>query len=141
MNATATAAHDVPILVGEISGEVQPGDGDVWQPNSFAEWQAAERTKTYLNAWSEQLAHERDLRSYWARMLFKLIAWQVAGTFVLVIGQGLGCFEFGQGVLQVLIPSVFGEVFGMGFIVVKYLFSQPLRHSLDALMIRSNHGS
>ena len=36
-----------------------------------------------------------------------------------------------------MIPAVFTEVFGLGFLVTKYLFSQPLRHSLDTLV----HGS
>jgi hypothetical protein len=123
-----------------IESELLPGDRGVWAPKSFDEWVARERTTTFLTAWAEQLTHERDLRGYWARRIFYLIAAQVAGAFGLVIAQGLQWIQVAPEVLQILIPAVLTEVFGLGFLVVKYLFSQPLRHSLDTLLEGSRHG-
>lgn len=126
-----------PALVTEVRGEISPRGSDAWQPTSYREWEDRERAKTFLAAWSEQMSHERSLRSFSAKWIFALIVLQVVATFLLVLAQGLGWIEIDKQILQVLIPSVLAEVFGLGFLVVKYLFSQPLRHGLDSLV----HGS
>lgn len=114
--------------------EIEPGDPSVWQPQSFDEWAARERTQTFLVAWTEQTVHERALRSLAAKVIFGMIGAQVLGVFALVVLQGVAIIRLEVGVLQVLIPSVLADVFGLGFVVTKYLFSQPLRHGLDALV-------
>ena len=114
--------------------EIVPGDPSVWQPQSFSEWEARERTKTFLAAWTDQMVHERSLRSLAAKVIFGLIGAQVLAVFAVLALQGLDVLRLEVGVLQVLIPSVLGDVFGLGFVVTKYLFSQPLRHGLDALV-------
>lgn len=114
--------------------EIEPGDPSVWQPQSFSEWEALEKTKTFLAAWTDQMVHERSLRSLAAKVIFGLIGAQVLGVFAVLALQGLAVLHLDVGVLQVLIPSVLGDVFGLGFVVTKYLFSQPLRHGLDALV-------
>lgn len=114
--------------------EIEPGDPSVWQPQSFGEWEALEKTKTFLAAWTDQMVHERSLRSLAAKVIFGLIGAQVLGVFAVLALQGLDVLHLDVGVLQVLIPSVLGDVFGLGFVVTKYLFSQPLRHGLDALV-------
>ncbi len=80
------------------------------------------------------MVHERSLRSLAAKVIFGLIGAQVLGVFAVLALQGLDVLHLDVGVLQVLIPSVLGDVFGLGFVVTKYLFSQPLRHGLDALV-------
>jgi hypothetical protein len=114
--------------------EISPGDPSVWQPKSFPEWEAREKAKTFLTAWTDQMVHERALRSLAAKVIFGLIGAQVLGVFGVVTFQGLGFLVIDVKVLQVLIPSVLADVFGLGFLVTKYLFSQPLRHGLDALV-------
>jgi hypothetical protein len=80
------------------------------------------------------MEHERGLRTFTAKATFLLIVAQVVATFGLVAAQGLDWLQIDKGILQVLIPSVLTEVFGLGFLVTKYLFSQPLRHGLDSLV-------
>jgi hypothetical protein len=113
--------------------EVRQGDPSLWTPGSFAEWEASEKVKTFLSAWALQMGQELKLRSMGAKVIFWLIGLQVVGAFGLVIAQGLGALSVDISVLKVLIPSVFGEVFGLGFVVTKYLFNQSLRHGLDSL--------
>lgn len=119
--------------------EIAPGDPSVWEPQSFSEWEALAKTRTFLAAWSGQTAHERVLRSLVAKVIFTLIGVQVVGVFGIVILAGLDILTIEVAVLQVLIPSVLADVFGLGFVVAKYLFSQPLRHGLDAL-VRGKEG-
>jgi hypothetical protein len=124
----------LPSIVSEVRGEIAPSAGDAWQPTSYGEWEARERAKTFLAAWAEQMSHERSLRSFSAKSIFALIVAQVVATFTLVIVQGLGWLQIDKSILQILVPSVLAEVFGLGFLVTKYLFSQPLRHGLDSLV-------
>lgn len=121
----------------EVIGEVNPGAPDVWQPTSYVEWEAQQRTTTFLGAWSDQMGDERSLRRFCSKWIFFLITIQVFAAFGVVIAQGLGWITIDIGLLKVLIPSVLTEVFGLGFVVTKYLFSQPLRHSLDSLVRKS----
>lgn len=80
------------------------------------------------------MSHERSLRTFSAKWIFALIVAQVVATFALVIAQGVGWLQIDKEILQILIPSVLAEVFGLGLLVTKYLFSQPLRHGLDSLV-------
>jgi hypothetical protein len=121
----------------EVMGEVSPGAPDVWQPTSYMEWEAQQRTTTFLGAWSDQMRDERSLRRFCAKWIFILITIQVFAAFGVVVAQGLGWLTIDIGLLKVMVPSVLTEVFGLGFLVTKYLFSQPLRHSLDSLVRRS----
>lgn len=131
---TAPAQARIPAVVSEVRGEIAPSASDAWQPKSYAEWEARERAKTFLAAWAEQMSHERALRTFTAKWIFALIIAQVVATFGLVIAHGLGWLQINEAILQILIPSVLAEVFGLGLLVTKYLFSQPLRHGLDSLV-------
>ena len=111
-----------------------PGDPTVYQPQNFDEYLAREKVRTFLGAWTDQMVHERSLRSLAAKVIFGLIGGQVLAVFAVVVLQGLGDLKLDVKVMQMLIPSVLGDVFGLGFVVTKYLFSQPLRHSLDGLV-------
>lgn len=122
-----------PQAVEAVFGEIHPGDPTVWRPQSFAEWEGQQRAKTFLKAWSDQVADERKLRRGFAIAIYCLIAGQVLGVFGIVVAQGLGKLSPDLRLLEILLPSVLGEVFGFGYLVTKYLFSQPLRASLDSL--------
>ena len=130
----ASGGGALPTAVAELRGEIAPSAVDVWQPASYGEWEARERARTFLAAWAEQMSHERSLRSFSAKSIFALIVAQVVATFAMVIAQGLGWLQIDKTILQILIPSVLAEVFGLGLLVTKYLFSQPLRHGLDSLV-------
>jgi hypothetical protein len=62
-----------------------------------------------------------------------LITFQVVAVFALVVAQGLGALSLNVDLLKILLPSVLTEVFGLGFLVAKYLFNQPMRDSLNGL--------
>ena len=82
-----------PSAVAEVGAELTPGSPEVWQPASFKEWEGRERTRAFLAAWSQQMSHERDLRSLSAKCIFALIAAQTAAAFGIVIAQGAGALE------------------------------------------------
>lgn len=120
--------------VTAVVGELQPGDPSVWHPQSYDEWERQERVTALLSAWTEQAKDERQLRRSYAKWIFGLITLQVVAVFGLLLALGMGRFELDVSMLKVVLPSVLGEVFGLGFVVAKYLFSQPIRHSLDSLV-------
>lgn len=117
----------------QIVGEIRPGDPDTWQPGSIEEWAERERTRTFLAAWAEQMAHERQLRSLSAKLIFVLVAGQTVGVFAILIASGAGWLTLDPVALRMLLPTVLAEIFGLGYLVAKYLFSQPIRHALDIL--------
>ena len=123
----------LPVLVVEAEEVIQGDDPSVWRPSSYEEWEAGQKARTFLGAWSLQMSQEMRLRSMGAKVIFWLIGRQVVCAFGLVIAQGLNWIAVDTSVLKILIPSVFTEVFGLGFVVTKYLFNQSLRHGLDSL--------
>lgn len=117
----------------QVVSEVLPEDPSMWTPKSYSEWESRERVRTFLDAWSEQVRDERSLRRTCANWIFCVISFQVLAVVGLVIAQGIGRLQLDLGLLKVLLPSLLGDVFGLGFVVVKYLFSQPMRQNLDTL--------
>ncbi len=69
-SAKSSFENAAPTVVGEI----KPGDPDTWQPGSLDEWVERERVRTFLTAWTEQMAHERRLRSLCAALIFILVS-------------------------------------------------------------------
>lgn len=122
-----------PALVTEVTGEITPGSETVWRPASYAEWEARTRLTTVLAAWQAQMADERQMRRTFARWIFRLITLQIIAAFGLVIATGLGWLQIDVALLKIIIPAVLAEVFGLGLLVTKYLFSLPARQSLDGL--------
>ena len=78
-------------------------------------------TSIYLGAWEEQQQHERSLRKMVGIWVFTLMSLQIVAVFGLVVWDG-GQHKADSTLIRILIPSVLAEVFGMGFVVVKYLF-------------------
>lgn len=134
-NSAAIQSSPLPASIISVVREIGPADPATWQPGSYTEWLNQERTRTFLSAWSAQADDERTLRRQWATWAFGLIALQVVAVFGLLVAQGLGALSLDLRLLQVVLPSVLSEVFGLGFLVAKYLFSQSVRHSLDGLAL------
>lgn len=111
-------ATNLPSFVKEVTGVLNPGS---WQPQSLTEWLEVKETSTILNAWKEQQDHERALRRMVCIWVFILISLQILGVFGVVIADA-GDYKLNPDLVKFLIPSVLSEVFGMGFVVVKYLF-------------------
>jgi hypothetical protein len=121
----ANRPEDLPSYVRSVVGELDP---NYWKPQSMHEWAEMAQTAAYLKTWIQQQDQERSLRKVIAIWVFILISLQVAGVFTLVVLDACGVLKLNQAIVQILIPSVLGEVFGMGFVVVKYLF-RPLNLS------------
>lgn len=115
-----------PKSVVDVLGEVRPQDGSSWEPNNFAEWEARERLQAYLRVWSQQTDDERKMRSLYAKMIFSLICVEVAFAFLLIVLIGAEVLHFDVTLLKVLFPSVLAQVFGLGYLVTRYLFGKQL---------------
>ena len=112
----------LPDFIQSLQGELQPG---YWEPQNIHEWAEVNKTIAYLNVWVAQQAQERILRKTIAIWVFILITLQVLGVFALVVLDAVKVFILNTDIVKFLIPSVLGEVFGMGFVVCgKYLFSE-----------------
>lgn len=111
--------------------EIAPGD--LSGLGSFEEWATRERLRTFLPAWAAQAEHERTLRGRCAWMIFALALLQSVGAFALIIGIGRGWLLIDPGVLKILFSALLAEIFGLFVIVVRYLFSQPIKYTFDAL--------
>jgi len=110
---------ELPSIVKSVTGEVQPG---YWKPQSIEEWAEIQKTTVFLNAWVQQQDQERTLRKRIGIWVFVLITMQVLGVFGLVVSDALNLIIMKADIVKFLIPSVLGEIFGMGLVVVKYLF-------------------
>jgi len=115
-----------PTSVVDVLGEVRPRDGSSWEPNNFAEWEARERLQAFLRVWSQQADDERKMRSLYAKMIFSLISVEVAFAFVIILLVGADVLHFDVTLLKVLFPSVLAQVFGLGYLVTRYLFGKQL---------------
>lgn len=129
MTANAEPAA-LPSYVQEVTGELEQG---YWQPQNLTEWAKVQKTTVFLSAWHKQQKHERDLRAMIGVWVFILITLQVASVFALVALDATKTLTLNAGIIKLLIPSVLAEVFGMGFIVVKYLFIPPSTDPFDLL--------
>jgi hypothetical protein len=109
----------LPSFVKSITGEVA---SDYWSPQNIDEWTDVQKTKVCLHVWTQQQQQERSLRKMIGIWVFIIITAQVVGVFSLVTLDAWKLLTMNIGIVKFLIPSVLTEVFGMGFIVVKYLF-------------------
>lgn len=109
----------LPAIVKSVTDEVQLG---YWKPQSIEEWAEIQKTTAFLNAWVQQQDQERTLRKMIGIWVFILITLQVIGVFGLVVFDALKLIIMNVDIVKLLIPSVLAEVFGMGLIVMKYLF-------------------
>jgi len=120
--------------VRRVVREITRDEHDLWRPETFGEWSEARRLEAILNSWTKESDHERALRSQIAGWVFGLIALQLIGMFGLLAAAGANWISLSADVLKIFIPSICGEIVGMGFVVVKYLFSVPVRRTLDDLV-------
>jgi hypothetical protein len=120
--------------VRRVVRDITRDQHELWRPGSFGEWSEAKRLEAILNSWSKQSDHERALRSRISEWVFGLIAFQIIGMFGLLVADGASWISLSMEILKVAIPSICGEIVGMGFVVVKYLFSVPVRKTLDEMV-------
>jgi len=110
----------LPSFVKEVVGDIEAG---YWRPQNLNEWTETQKTAAFLDAWAQQQQQERSLRKMIGIWVFILITFQVIAVILLVLIDALHVITLNTEILKFLIPSILGEVFGMGFVVVKYLFT------------------
>ncbi len=113
------SSSQFPPYVKELKGDVEE---NYWQPQSLLEWTEIQKTLAFLDAWTKQQEQERGLRKMIGIWVFILISVQVLGVFTLVVLTTITHIRLNFDIIKILIPSVLTEIFGMGFLVVKYLF-------------------
>jgi hypothetical protein len=109
----------LPKFIKSVGDELHNG---YWTPQNISEWALVQKTSTFLNIWSKQQDQERNLRRMIGIWVFVLITIQILSILVFVALDATGLLILNTGIVKLLIPSVLSEVFGMGLIVVKYLF-------------------
>lgn len=116
--------------------QISPEGSELWRPNSFNEWVELKRVDAVLSAWTEQAKQERALRLSTSKWIFGLIVMQILGVFVIVVSIGIGSMNLNVSVLQILISGICAEVFGLGFLVTKFLYREPLKIELASILSR-----
>lgn len=114
----------------EIIGEL---DENYWKPKSLSEWIELKRSSAIIDVWKEQQIQERKLRKTIGFWLFGLITFQVLLIFGLIFLESIKYIELNTTAIKILIPGALGEIFGMGYLVVKYLFSPSKTNINDIL--------
>ena len=114
-----------PGFVDEVLGDTEP---DYWRPKSLSEWVKLKKTSIEIETWKQQQNQERALRRVIGFWVFVIISFQILALFGLVLFEGLDYIDIDENVAKIFIPSAIAEVFGMGFLVVKYLFSRPTKN-------------
>lgn len=107
-----------------VVGEVK--DADLWHPQTLEEWSRWQQEKSFLSAWNAQADHERKLRETCMWMIFGLVMIQTLGSFVIISLLGVGVFHLDEILIRILYPSLLAQIFGLFFIVARYLFDKPL---------------
>ena len=69
-----------------------------------------------------------------------VIAIIVIAIFAIVIIPRIGWLDVNVVLAKFLIPSVCAEIIGLGLVVVKYLFSEPIRQGFDLLVKGTQYG-
>lgn len=123
MNNDKETVSQLPAFVESVTGEV---DDQYWKPQTIKEWSEVTKTKAFLGVWVAQQDQERRLRKALGIWIFVLITLQVLGVFVVIVLDAISIISLNLTITKIVIPSVLGEVFGMGFVVVKYLFRPSL---------------
>lgn len=101
---------------------------ELWTPQTYEEWEARERLLVTLNAWEAQANQERTLRGRCAWMIFSLAAFQTLAAAALLLALGRSWLSLDPDFLKILFSALLAEVFGLFFVVARYLFNQPLRY-------------
>ncbi len=80
--------------------------------------------KTVVAAWKDQQKEERTMRGNYARLLLWALFSQIFLVNIAFFLLGFGCLKVDEWTARVFIMAVFGEISGMVFFIVKYLFAK-----------------
>jgi hypothetical protein len=100
---------------------------EAWDATSFEELDAQVRLQFFLNQWAEQANQERTLRARCAWMIFFLATFQSMSATALLFALGFGGFVLDTTVLTIVFSGTLTEIFGLFYILAKFLFKEPLQ--------------
>jgi hypothetical protein len=116
------------------TNRLKPFDPEsLWSPRSFKEWAAQRRLMVFLQAWEAQADQERILRGRCAWMIFSLALFQSGAGAALLVAIGLGKLTLEANFLKILYSALLTEVFGLFFVLTRYLFSQPAKYTMNMM--------
>jgi uncharacterized membrane protein len=121
----------LPSVVNEIS-EAAP---EIWRPNNLAEWARYKKLQVILPVWAEQEKTDRIERRRVSQLIFGLLYLEVIAAIGLLIAIGLKYLDISVGLLQVLFPTLFAQIVGLAYLIVRSLFAK--RENLRDLLEES----
>ena len=120
--------REKPPFIAEVVSEVTE---DYRSPTDFFEWAEAKRVNAIIGTWQKQQDQERGLRRVISFWVFGVISFQVIAIFIFVFLDARGYMKIAPEIAKILMPTAIAEVFGMGYLVVKYLFKHPEKDIFD----------
>lgn len=114
----------------EIVGELED---DYWKPKNLSELIELKRSSAVIWTWKEQQSQERRLRRTIGFWIFGLITFQIVMIFGIIFLDSIQYIQLNTTAIKILIPGALGEVLGMGYLVVKYLFGPSKKNIHDIL--------
>jgi len=92
------------------------------------------KIKVIIDAWKEQQEADRKLRDKYALWLIIFLGFQLIFISVLMVFIGLAKLEYDQWLIKIFISSVFAEIVGMVYVIVRYLFTPTNNSEINKLI-------
>ena len=91
------------------------------------------KNKAVITGWQEQQKIDKWMRIIYAIIFLAVVISQLVVINIIVFKIGMKKLEFDQWVINIFFVSVFGEITGMMYIIVKYFFL-PIGKEMIGLM-------
>lgn len=108
-----------PTVLGEAtSDDLLVGPKDIYEKIYYTQSEAL------IEEWRSQCNQDRSMRGRFATWVFILASGQIIFMITLIILIGFDILKYPGRIIEVAIPSMLTEIFGMAFLVVKFLFTK-----------------
>ncbi|WP_295156306.1 hypothetical protein [Selenomonas sp. AE3005] len=77
-----------------------------------------------INTWQTKHSADIELRKVYAKWLFVLLVIETVAVFVIVFITGFKRMEFDEWTFRVFIGSVYAQIVGAVYVMIRYLFSK-----------------
>jgi hypothetical protein len=120
----------------KVVNQIAPDDPTVWRPNSLVEWTDYQRLRTALRVWVEQAKSDRAQRESFGKWIIGLLYLEVIAALCIVIAIGLNALVLPIDLFRLVFPALFAQLFGVIYVIARYLYSSTARQSLDHIILR-----
>jgi len=108
-----------PEVLGETTtADLAVGPRDIYEKIYFS------KSEALIDEWRRQCDQDRKMRGRFATWVFILASGQIILMFALIALVGFEFFKFPGYIVEVTIPSMLSEIFGLAYLVVRYLFTK-----------------